>query len=840
MSDPTARSGAAGPADPTHPAGPADAVVRRELELNGVVQGVGMRPFLAGLAADLGLAGECRNTTSGVLVQVQGPPHQVAAFVRRVRQHPPPLAVIDEIHEREQAPTAERAFRIRRSAPDPAARTLVAADTATCPDCLRELFDPADRRYRHPFITCTNCGPRLSIVEDLPYDRAATTLRHFPMCPACADEYADPLARRFHAEPISCHDCGPRVTLLDGAGAVLEHDTETVLSVVVAALADGAVVAVKGLGGYHLACRADDPRAVGTLRARKERPHQPFAVLAADLDTAARVVQLGQTARALLTSPAAPIVVAPRRADDADRVCDLVAPGLAELGILLPYTPLHHLLARDSGRLLVLTSANRTGEPLCHDDDDALARLRGVADLFLTHDRPIAVPCEDSVVMLDHAGQGTLVRRSRGYAPVPLRLAPAGDRRVVLAAGADLKNTVTLVRDGLAFVSPHVGDLQSLPGRLAHAQVAGQLERFHDAVPQLLAADQHPGYASRAWAMARGTDLGVDVLSVQHHHAHLAALAAEHGRWGEPLLGLVFDGTGYGCDRTVWGGELLLTDGSGRCHRIGHLATWPLPGGDAGVRNPVRQAAAALVAAGLGLTPGSPCTDALTDPERALVTQLARTPAGSVPTSSVGRLFDVVSALLGVRQRISYEAQAAIELEALATRWARAHGVWPPAAAPGPPPLGMPAAPDPHTGVVLLDPRPLIRELDAAVRGGAAEDRSAAGELAWRFHAGLAESAAEMVTLAGGSADPATDRARRLGPVGLSGGVFQNRLLTALVVAALARRDRTALTHRVVPPNDGGLSLGQAAVALAHLGGRPPAAGTGIPQRTFPAPGPPT
>ena len=786
-----------------------------------------MRPFLARLARELQLVGRCVNTSSRVHVEVEGRLDAVTEFERRLVHEPPPLAVVSSLTAWNVTPTGGTGFVIADSTPDAGVRTLVSPDTAPCADCLRELADPGDRRFRHPFITCTNCGPRFTITLDLPYDRPATTMAGFPMCSRCAAEYADPHDRRHHAQPIACHDCGPRLTLRGLDGTPLATELDDVLAQARSELAAGRVLAVKGVGGYHLACDAANPEAVARLRERKHRPHQPFAVMVGDVETAEGLVELSPGARALLTSPARPIVLLRRRTGAASRtaVHESVAPALDDLGLLLPYTPLHVLLLADSPvPALVMTSGNRSGEPLCVDDVDALDRLSGIADRFLTHDRPIAVPCEDSVMALDADDRPLPVRRSRGYAPLPVRLAPAvrADRpdaapaprdggAVVLAAGAELKNTFTLVRDGLAFVSAHVGDLGTLEAHRAYRRAVAQAERFHRAAPTLVVSDTHPGYRSRADAAQRAADLGVPLLEVQHHHAHLASLAAEHGCLDTPLVGLVLDGTGYGCDATVWGGELLvLRDGGRTAVRLGHLGVLPLPGGDSGVRQPVRMAAAAMLASGLALAAGAPTPHALTDDERRQLPSLLEGRTGWVATSSAGRLFDVVASLLGIRHRITYEAQAAIELEACATRWAGAAGAaGPPADAGRLASELLPRArlvPEAAEGVAtqVLDTRPWVVALDTAVRTG-----SDAGMLAWAFHAALADGAAELAVR--GAAAEGVD------VVGLTGGVFQNRLLTALVREALAARGLRVLTHRVVPPNDGGISLGQAAVGLASL-----------------------
>ncbi len=780
---------------------------RRRLVVRGVVQGVGFRPHVARLAADLGLTGSCRNDATGVVLEVEGDPAAVASFERRLVSDAPPLARIESVVPADVPPAGSDVFVIEQSTAGAGERTMVPPDTAVCDDCLRELGDPADRRYRHPFITCTNCGPRLTITLDLPYDRPVTTMAGFPMCPACAAEYADRTDRRYHAQPIACHDCGPTLRLDDAWGRV---EGEDALAGAVTHLQVGGIVAVKGIGGYHLACDASNPHAVARLRERKHRPDQPFAVMARDLDVAAGLVELAPDAARLLAGPERPIVLLRRRSTAG--VADSVAPGLDELGVLLPYAPLHHLLfaaladgAPGAPAVLVMTSGNQSGEPLCHRDDDAKARLGGLADAFLTHDREIAVPVEDSVVAWSDDVGPVPIRRSRGFAPLPVDLLPVGPSGdapargpVVLAAGAELKNTVALVRGGRAHVSAHVGDLESLASREAHQRVTDQLLGFHRSRPDLLVADLHPGYASRAWAQQQATAFGVPLLEVQHHHAHLAALAAEHGRLDEPLLGLVYDGTGYGCDATVWGGELLLLGDAGcSAERLGHLGTIRLPGADAGVRNPVRTAALALLAAGVPLA-ASAVGEQLSEVEAGFLARAHASGSGVVDTSSVGRLFDMVASVLGIRHRITYEAQAAVELEAAARTWRRTSGD------PGSSePLPFPVVTGP-TGLPVLDPGPLVRALVTSYAAG-----MPAGELAWAFHQALATASAEL----------ALGAAERTGvtTVGLSGGVFVNRLLLAASVACLRERGLQVLTHARVPANDGGLALGQAAVGHRHL-----------------------
>ncbi len=793
----------------------ASGVVRRRLTLTGLVQGVGMRPHLARLARELGLAGGCSNTSAAVHVEVEGPAAAVAAFTTRLVTDRPPLARIDGLTHIEQAPRGELGFTIDSSQVDAGAPTLIAPDIATCADCLRELRDPTDRRYRHPFITCTNCGPRFTITTALPYDRPNTTMAGFPMCDDCSREYADPTDRRYHAQPIACHRCGPTLTLNDAHG-LARATGAAALNQARAHLAGGDVVAVKGIGGYHLACRADDPAAVARLRERKRRPHQPFAIMVAGLADAAAIAEIGPSARAHLNSPARPIVLVPRRHLQADAdsggarfddVCEAVAPGLDELGVMLPYTPVHQLLFDPPApyRALVMTSGNISGRPLCFEDEDALTRLGSIADAFLTHNRAIVLPCDDSITAFDADGSPIPVRRSRGYAPLPLRVAPpaAGPPGpTILATGGELKNTLALVVDGAVYLSGHLGDQGSLEARRVFERSLDHAIRLHAGAnqPSVIATDTHPGYALRCWAEERAQRDGVDLVEVQHHHAHLASLAAEHG-WGAiPLLGLVFDGTGYGCDATVWGGELLLlTDHGADCQRLGHLRPLPLPGGDAGVRHPARMAAAAMLAAGLDLTLGRPTTDALTAGERAMLPGLLAGTSGWVPTSSVGRLFDIVSSLLGVCQRISYEAQAAIELEALANRWERDR-------AESTPRLTLPLPVIAHAdGLHQLDPLPLVLAIDAVLH-----ETFDPGQLAYAFHLALASGAAQLAATV--ADEVGTDI------IGLTGGVFQNRLLTQLIRRDLADLGLRTLEHRIVPPNDGGLALGQAWVALARRG----------------------
>ncbi|GAA3309623.1 carbamoyltransferase HypF [Streptomyces cinereospinus] len=582
----------------------APAVRRARVVVRGVVQGVGFRPFLYGLATDLRLAGHVTNTGDGVLAEVEGAADAVARFCARVAPDAPPLATVEAVEATDLPPTGDSGFTIVPSRTTGPVRTLVAPDTATCADCLAELADPADRRHGHPFITCTHCGPRFTIVTGLPYDREHTTMAGFPLCPACAREYHDPADRRFHAQPVCCPSCGPRLTLTGAPGGTPCGDP---VDGARALLAAGAVLAVKGVGGYHLACDATNQDAVAGLRRRKARGDKPFALMAGDVTDVEHLVDVGPAERELLTGRVRPIVLLRRRAGvrpapGAPVPAAAVAPGSPDLGVMLPYTPVHHLLFGGEGapRLLVMTSGNLSGEPVVTDDAEALERLAGLADAWLTHDRPIHVPCDDSVVRVCD-GEPLVLRRSRGYAPLPVILpvpvSPA------LAVGGDLKNVLCLGRGDRAWLSAHIGDMDDLATQRAFDRAERQLESVTGVRPELLVTDTHPAYRSGAWARRRAR--GRPVARVQHHHAHVAALMAEHGLpAGGRVIGVAFDGTGHGDDGAVWGGEFLLAGYDG-FRRFAHLAYVPLPGGDAAVRRPYRMALAHLHAA--GLAPGAAC-----------------------------------------------------------------------------------------------------------------------------------------------------------------------------------------------------------------------------------------
>ena len=705
---------------------------RRRFLVRGVVQGVGFRPFVYGLAGRHGLGGFVLNDGDGVTVEAEGDTAALDAFAASLRTDAPPLARVEAVTAELLPLLAEGRFSIVPSLPSRGA-AAIPPDVATCDDCLSELFDPGDRRYRYPFLNCTQCGPRFTIVRAVPYDRATTTMAGFAMCADCRREYEDPADRRFHAEPIACPACGPRLSMpLEEALALLRS---------------GAILAVKGLGGYHLACDARDEEAVATLRARKRREEKPFALMSAAPET---LCEVSGEEWALLRSPARPIVLL-RRSGAA--VAGAVAPGSPWLGVMLPYTPLHHLLAAGLEGPLVLTSGNLSDEPIAFDDDEARARLGGIADAFLAHDRPIHRRCEDSVVRA-----GFPLRRSRGYAPAALPL-PGGSRTIV-AAGAELKSTFCVTRGGEAFLSPHLGDLDSEPAyRAFHADLALYLAML-DVELDVVAHDLHPEYLSTKWALEQDAEL----VGVQHHHAHAAACLAEHGEEGRALA-LVFDGTGYGTDGTLWGGELLRCDLESFV-RLAHLDPVPLPGGEAAIREPWRVAALHLERAGL--------------PVPWPAWELVRESLKLAPplACGMGRLFDAVSAVLGVRERVGYEGQAAIELEQLAG--------------------GAPAEPYPWR---FGDATALVATCHAELAAG-----RPAAEIAARFHETVAAGSAEACAAA---AEP------RL--VVLSGGSFQNLRLLDSTRNRLEALGFRVLSHRLVPPNDGGISYGQAAVAARRI-----------------------
>jgi hydrogenase maturation protein HypF len=750
---------------------------RRSVVVRGIVQGVGFRPFVYHLARRLRLGGFVRNQSGSVFIEVEGEVPALERFLSDLADRPPPLAHIAQLSWERRPPRGEGEFRIDSSEAD-AGPVFISPDVATCPDCLAEVLDPHDRRHGYPFLNCTNCGPRLTVITGAPYDRARTTMAAFPLCAACRAEYDDPSDRRFHAQPTACAECGPRLQLLDAAGRPLSAPDP--LAAFAAALATGQIGALKGLGGYHLACDARSAAAVAELRRRKHRDEKPFAIMVPDVAAAEALAEVGPAERALLLSPRCPIVLLRKRLPGA--VADEVAPRNPYLGVMLPYTPLHHLLLRAaSGAPLVMTSGNRSDEPIAYRDDEALEKLAGIADLFLVHNRPIHVRCDDSVTRVVD-GTELPVRRSRGYAPRPIEL-PLDCPRPTLAVGGQLKVTFALGCGRQAFVSHHMGDLDHYEAYRQLEKDVALYEQLFAVAPQIIVHDLHPDYATTRYAQKRAA--GTQLLGVQHHHAHLASCMAEHGL-SEPVLGVTFDGTGFGTDGAVWGGEFLIGDYHD-FRRAAHLRYVGLPGGDRAVREPWRMAVAHLKDARVDL---GPLKARIHSVELRTVETMLERRFNTPPTSSAGRLFDAVAALAGVRDRVSYEGQAAIELEWLASR----------VAPDGAYPFDLTQPPE---GPFVVDTRPLIRAVaDEAARG------VGAALIARRFHSALIELIAVVC-----------DRLRQvtgIGAVVLSGGVFLNALLTAEVSARLRGSSFRVYRHQLVPPNDGGLSLGQLAVAAAR------------------------
>jgi len=753
--------------------------VRKGIEVSGIVQGVGFRPYVYRLASELNLSGTIANTAAGVTIEVQGPADAVGSFVVRLPQELPPLARVTEMAVRDLPLNGDRAFRILPSRAGEEHRTLISPDVALCADCLRELFDPADRRYRYPFINCTNCGPRFTIVRDIPYDRARTSMASFRMCAACQREYDDPANRRFHAQPNACWECGPRVQLWDARGAkvsVLDPIGEAA-----AQLAAGAVVAVKGLGGFHLTAEATNPAAVESLRERKGRVGKPFAIMARDSECVEQFCHLDGVARALLLSPERPIVLLPKR--QPNPIAEAVAPAYRELGVFLPYTPLHHLLfAAGDFPALVMTSGNVSEEPIAIDNREAVARLAGLADFFLVHNRDILLRCDDSVVRAS-GGRVRQLRRSRGYVPVPVFLGE--ELPPVLAAGGELKNTICLTKGRHAFLSQHIGDLENLESHRFFEEAIRHLKDILEIEPSLLAYDLHPDYFSTRWALAQA---GVERIGVQHHHAHVASCMAENHLAGK-VIGIVLDGTGYGTDGRVWGGEVLVAHYRD-FERAAHFAYVPMPGGAAAIHEPWRMAVSYLFHHfGDGFRDiHIPFVQRLDRAGAAVLMRMMARGVNSPLTSSCGRLFDAVAALVGIRDRVTYEAQAAIELEM--------------AIEDSPDDAAYPLELVPDGPGWLIDTRPMFEALVDDLRRNLA-----AGVISRRFHNGLVEGFARLAS--------ALRERTQLNRVCLSGGTFQNLYLLEHLRARLEAGGFEVFTQGEVPAGDGGLSLGQALVA-AH------------------------
>ncbi len=799
----------------------------KKISVRGVVQGVGFRPFVYRLAREHGLAGWVLNHSGGVEIEVEGPAAALAAFVRDLEGKSPPLARIEGIKVADAPPVGYTAFEIRHSVAEAGRYQLISPDIAICPDCLRELLDPDDRRYRYPFTNCTNCGPRFTIIADVPYDRPLTTMRDFVMCPQCQAEYDDPLDRRFHAQPNACPVCGPHVWLVSSSNLklkTLKPETDDVIAQAARLLRAGVIIAIKGLGGFHLACDATNEAAVRTLRERKGRPAKPLAVMMTTLEEIKQHCWVSAEEERLLTSPQCPIVLLPWKPES--NVSRLVAPRNNYLGVMLPYTPLHHVLLRDVGRPLVMTSGNLSEEPIARDNDEALRRLGHLADFFLMHNRDIYARYDDSVWFVPRVSRSNLkpetpepfglsastefgevlrtkpetalpqpIRRSRGYAPFPVKL--LFNVQQILACGAELKNTFCVTRDEYAFLSQHIGDMENLE-TLEHFETTIELyKRLFRIEPEIIAYDMHPEYLATKYAKSKISNIQYPIsniqypIPIQHHHAHVAACLADNG-WpaeGGPVIGVAFDGTGYGTDGHIWGGEFLVADYHG-FRRVGHLEYLPMPGGEAAIKNPYRLAISYLYTL-LGEFPFFPFLAEVDDTELRIIKQQIDRGINSPLTSACGRLFDAVAALIGVRERVTYEAQAAIELE-MAVKIQnpkskiQIRGY----------PFGVEEGED--GAVIRL--RGLFDALLADLRGGVA-----VGEMAYRFHVTVAEMIEAMCERIA--------QETGLRTVALSGGCFQNRLLLALVMLRLREVGLRVLLHRQVPCNDGGLSLGQAVIA---------------------------
>ena len=756
---------------------------RREITVRGTVQGVGFRPFVYALASRLSLCGSVRNSAAWVIIEVEGAPADLATFEAELLVKAPPMATIDHVASTEIPLKGDDGFRIVDSdagAVSERQSIRITPDAATCPSCHAELYDPANRRYRYPFITCATCGPRLTIVIAAPYDRERTTMSAFRMCAACRREYEDPQDRRFHAETIACPACGPALRLLDASGPVAAGDP---LSDVVRRLCAGGIAAVKGLGGYHLACDATNADAVGRLRRRKHRDEKPFAVMFGALAAIEQACAVEEAERELLLSPARPVVLLRRRWSASwPQIDPAVAPGMTTIGAMLPSTPLHDLLMDACGRPLVMTSGNRSHEPMVSRDDQVVERLGTIADIVLTHDRAIYIRCDDGVTSVVD-GVELPIRRGRGNAPRPIRL-PRHCPVAILAAGAHLKNTFALGRGDEAFVSHHIGDLDDYAAAQAFRHDVRLYEDLLQIEPAAIAHDLHPDYESTRYALERAAREGLPAVAVQHHHAHIASCMAEQGVTS-PVIGVAFDGSGFGGDGTVWGGEFLLADAKSMV-RAAHLRQIPMPGGEGAVHKPWRMALAYLLDAGVDTE-----NIRLRHPREAVVvTRMIERRINSPLTSSAGRLFDAIACLAGLAEAVSFEGQAAMQLEAVAEE--------------GEADVAYPFELREAEGRIEIDTRPLVRQVARDASVGAAPQLISA-----RFHAGLADAISAVCM-----------GLRKLSgyeTVALSGGVFLNRRLTRQTTARLSGEGFRVLRHRRVPPNDGGLSLGQLAVAAARL-----------------------
>jgi hydrogenase maturation protein HypF len=755
------------------------------ISVRGIVQGVGFRPFVYGLAVGHNLKGWVYNTSEDVKIEVEGETEAVEQFERELETKAPPLAYIESVTIEHHPPLGYKIFEIRQSQAQEGKYQLISPDVATCQPCLGELLNPEDRRYRYPFTNCTNCGPRFTIIEDMPYDRPKTTMRYFEMCPQCQAEYDNPLDRRFHAQPNACPKCGPQVELVDNQGnPVTESNPIAAASQL---LKDGKIVAIKGLGGFLLACNATNDTAVKTLRRRKKRSSKPFAIMVTTIDEAKRHCYVSPEEENLLTSPQSPIVLMKWREDSPTsvRVSKEVAPNLRFLGIMLPYTPLHHILLRDTGLPLVMTSGNLSEEPIARDNDEALRRLSGIADYFLIHNRDIYSRYDDSVAIVER-GTSQLIRRARSYAPYPIRL--SFEAKQVLGCGAEEKNTFCLTKDNYAFVSQHIGDMENME-TLEHFDTTISLyKRLFHVEPEIVVHDLHPDYLATKYAQELG-ESGIKIIPVQHHHAHIASCMADNGL-ESPVIGVAFDGTGMGADGNIWGGEFLVADYH-NFRRAGHLEYLPLPGGAAAIKRP-RRTAIGYILTLLGenaLDHGLPVMKEADDMEIEVIKRQIERRINSPLTSSMGRLFDAISALLGIRGEIDYEGQAAVELEMSAYEEDYVHVQ-----------ESYPYHIVEEEGIRIVRLRDLLSTILEDLRQNISK-----GRISVKFHNTVAQMINEMCRLIADETG--------ITQVALSGGVFQNRLLLRKTVSLLKSSGFQVFTHRQVPCNDGGISLGQAVIA---------------------------
>jgi hydrogenase maturation protein HypF len=749
------------------------------ISVRGVVQGVGFRPFIYQLAKRHNLRGWVCNTSEDVRIEVEGETRDIERFLHGIREQAPPLSHIEDITVTPGPPVNHDKFEIRDSVAEEGKYQLVSPDIATCPDCLREIFDPKNRRYRYPFTNCTNCGPRFTIIADIPYDRPNTTMKSFRMCPRCQSEYDDPLDRRFHAQPNACPECGPQLELLDaGCHPINGND---IISQTARLLKDGKIIAVKGLGGFLLACDATNQAAINRLRQRKNRPTKPLAIMVSSLDEAKRYCEVDNKEARLLTSPGSPIVLTRWKARST--ISRAVAPGLKYLGVMLPYTPLHHLLLRETGLPLVMTSGNLSEEPIAKDNDEAVRRLNGIADYFLAHNRDIYARYDDSVMTVE-GGTGRFVRRARGYAPFPIHL-PYKSKQI-LGCGAEEKNTFCLTRDNFAFVSQHIGDMENLETLEHYVNTILLYKKLFRIEPEIIAHDMHPEYLPTKYASEVAARENIKLVAIQHHHAHIASCLADNGVEG-PVIGVSFDGTGYGTDGNIWGGEFMIADCK-EFKRIAFLENLPLPGGAMAIKKPYRTAIGYLMSLGIDLDQNLALFKQTDKGEIEIIRSQIEKGINTPLTSSMGRLFDAVSALTGVRFVIEYEAQAAIDLEMLALDAEGETGQYP-------------FSTIDNDGISVIK----IHDLLTAIIDDL-HSITAKAIIAARFHNTVAQMIAEVCQ----SISVKTG----IKKAALSGGVFQNRLLVRKTIPRLESAGMEVYTHRQVPCNDGGISLGQ--VVIAH------------------------